>query len=130
MVGRRVEWRHRRWRGPWMLHSIASNGMELRTLITNNTLAERSGTALYVRDLASGLRARGIVPAVYTFQRGEIGEELERAGVEVVDDLRRLSAKPDVIHGHHEIPAMSAFLHFPGVPGIFVCHDRHHHSDI
>jgi hypothetical protein len=25
---------------------------------------------------------------------------------------------------------MAALLHFPGVPGIFVCHDRRHHSDI
>ncbi|HXJ78116.1 MAG TPA: glycosyltransferase family 4 protein [Candidatus Methylomirabilis sp.] len=102
----------------------------LRALITNNTLAERSGSVLYVRDLTRGLLARGIVPALYTSMRGEIADEFERAGVEVVDDLRRLSMRPDVIHGHHEIPAMSAFLHFPGVPGIFVCHDRHHHSDI
>jgi hypothetical protein len=101
-----------------------------RVLITNNTLAERSGTALYVRDLASGLLARGIIPAVYSPEPGELGRELRRVGVEVVDDLHRLSVKPEVIHGHHEIPAMSALLHFPGVPGIFVCHDRRHHSDI
>jgi len=102
----------------------------LRALITNNTLAERSGTALYVRDLANGLVAEGIVPAVYTPAAGEVADELTRAGIEVVDDLRRLSATPDVIHGHHEIQAMAAFLHFRGVPGVFVCHDPRHHSDI
>lgn len=104
--------------------------MSLRALITNDTLAERSGTALYVRDLVRGLLARGETPLVYTPQPGEIARELARAGVEVVDEPGKLSVTPDVIHGHHEIPTMTAFLHFRGVPGIFVCHDRRHHSDI
>jgi glycosyltransferase involved in cell wall biosynthesis len=101
----------------------------LHTLITNDTLAERSGTALYVRDLATGLLARGDTPHVYSPAPGEIAAELRQAGVEVVDDPAKLSRTPDVIHGHHEIPTMTAVLHFRGVPGIFVCHDRRHHSD-
>jgi hypothetical protein len=103
--------------------------VSLQTLITNNTLAERSGTALYVRDLANGLLARGDTPLVYTPEPGEIARELAHAGVEVVDAPGKLSVMPDVIHGHHEIPTMAALLHFRGVPGIFVCHDRRHHSD-
>ena len=102
----------------------------MRVLITNNTLAERSGTTLYVRDLAERLLARGDTPLVYSPQPGEIARELGDAGVEVVADLRKLSAAPDLVHGHHEIPTMTALLAFPGVPGLFVCHDPRHHSDI
>jgi hypothetical protein len=102
----------------------------MRILITNGTLAERSGTALYVRDLAGRLRARGDTPIVYTPMPGEIADEITRAGVEVVSRPGRLSALPDLIHGHHEIPTMEALLAFPRVPAVFVCHDRRHHSDI
>lgn len=102
----------------------------MRVLITNNTLAERTGTALYVRDLAERLLARGHRPSVYSPAPGEVARELGRAGVEVVADPRRLSATPDLVHGHHEIPTMAALLHFRDVPALFVCHDRRHHSDI
>ena len=93
-------------------------------------MAERSGTTLYVRDLAERLLARGDTPLVYTPQPGEVARELEQAGVDVVTDPRKLSTTPDLIHGHHEIPTMEALLSFPGVPGLFVCHDPKHHSDI
>ena len=83
-----------------------------------------------MRDLAERLLARGDTPLVYTPEPGEIAQELRRSGVEVAVDPRKLSAKPDLIHGHHEIPAMKALLYFRGVPGLFVCHDRRHHSDI
>jgi glycosyltransferase involved in cell wall biosynthesis len=96
----------------------------LRVLITNTVLAERTGTEMYVRDLALALRARGDVPIAYSPTLGPVAEELVRAGVTVTDRLTRVSPAPDVIHGHHEIPTMAAFLRFAGVPGIFVCHAR------
>jgi hypothetical protein len=102
----------------------------LHVLITNNTLAERTGTALYVRDLAERLLARGHKPCVYSPVLGEVARGLARAGIEVVADPRKLSGTPDLVHGHHEIATMAALLHFRDVPGIFVCHDRRHHSDI
>jgi len=95
----------------------------LRVLITNMMLLGRSGTETYVRDLALTLRRRGHCPLVYTFRTGRIAEELREAGVPVRVRLSDFDAPPDVIHGHHNLPTMSALLHFPGIPAVFVCHD-------
>jgi hypothetical protein len=94
----------------------------LRILITNNSLAERAGTELYVRDLASALLARGHQPIAYSQVLGSVAEELRAAAVPVVDDLERISEPPDVIHGHHHLETMTALQWFPGVPALFVCH--------
>ena len=102
----------------------------LRVLITNTRLAAYTGTELYVRDLALALFARGHTPLVYSPELGPVAQELRGAGIQVVDVPSALSTAPDIIHGHHEIAAMQAFLAFRGVPGIFVVHDRLHHSDI
>ena len=96
----------------------------LRVLITNCTLAGRTGTETYVRDLSLGLLRRGHCPVVYTPEPGELAREIQRAGVPVVPRLGAIALRPDVIHGHHLHQTMEALLHFPGVPGIFVCHDR------
>ena len=91
-------------------------------LITNNTLANRAGTELYVRDLALGLLNRGHTPVAYSSRLGDVANELGVAGVQVVDDLEMVTAQPDIIHGHHHLDTMTAVLHFPGTPAIFVCH--------
>lgn len=96
----------------------------LRILFTNITLASRTGTEVYIKEAALGLLRRGHTPLVYSPDLGEIAEEIRAATVPVVDDLARLGAPPDVIHGHHHQQAMTALLHFPGVPAIFVTHDR------
>jgi Glycosyltransferase Family 4 len=94
----------------------------MRILITNNALAARGGTELYVRDIALGLLKRGLVPLVYSPLHGAVAGELKKAPLEVVDDLNKLTAAPDVIHGHHHVETMTAMLHFRGVPAINVCH--------
>ena len=94
----------------------------LRILITNTTLATRTGTETYVRDLALGLLRRGHSPVVYSPELGEIARELRKATVPVIDDLRDLAVAPDCIHGNQAAELMTALLHFPGVPGIFFCH--------
>jgi hypothetical protein len=94
----------------------------LRVLITNTTLATRTGTETYVRDLALGLLRRGHAPVVYSPETGEIARELRRATVPVVEDLRSLAIAPDCIHGNQGAELMTALLHFPGVPAIFFCH--------
>lgn len=94
----------------------------LRILITNNTLAGRAGSELYVRDLALALMRRGHLPIAYSTQLGEVAEELRRATVPVIDDLRALNAAPDIIHGQHHLDAVTAMLHFPDVPAVYVCH--------
>ena len=96
---------------------------DLRILLTNITLASRSGTEINIRDIATGLLARGHRPIVYSTRLGEIAEEIRAATVPVVDDLARVGIAPDVIHGHHHPETMTALLHFPGVPAIFFCHD-------
>jgi len=95
----------------------------LRILITNITLATRTGTEMYVRDLATALLDRGHAPIVYSTDLGAVARELLAARVPVVDDLGALATPPDVIHGHHNLPTMTALLRFPGVPAIFFCHD-------
>jgi Glycosyltransferase Family 4 len=95
----------------------------LRILLTNITLATRTGTELWIKEAALGLLRRGHAPMVYTPDPGGIAEEIRAAAVPVVDDLSRLDVRPDVIHGHHHQPAMAALLHFPGVPALFICHD-------
>jgi hypothetical protein len=96
----------------------------LRVLITNLAVRHSSGTETYVRDLAAGLTRLGHRPIIYTTIPGELAEEIAATGTAVVDDLTRLRQPPDVIHGNHHHETMTALLHFPGVPGIFFCHDR------
>lgn len=95
----------------------------LRILFTNITLASRTGTEVYIKEAALGLLRRGHTPLVYSPDLGEIAEEIRAATVSVVNDLSRLGEPPDVIHGHHHQQAMTALLHFPGVPAIFATHD-------
>ncbi len=101
----------------------------LRVLITNRSLATRSGTELYLRDLALALAARGHRPIVYTPDPGEIAAELTAAGVAVHADLATIGAPPDVIHGHHTAPTVAALRRFPRTPALYVCHDRTFRED-
>src|SRR5205809_375952 len=48
----------------------------LRILITNNSLAMRAGSELYVRDLATALLARGLTPIAYSTELGDVAREL------------------------------------------------------
>jgi hypothetical protein len=95
----------------------------VKILITNFMFATRSGTEVYVRDLALGLLERGHTPIIYSPQLGEMAREMRLATVPVVDDLSAVAAPPDIIHGQHHIETMTALLHFPGVPAVYACHD-------
>lgn len=97
----------------------------MRVLITNRTLATRTGTETYVRDLALGLLSLGHSPVVYTPEPGALAQELRDATVPVVEDLAQLGEAPDLIHGHHLHETMTALLRFPGVPAAFFVHDWH-----
>ncbi len=94
----------------------------MRILLTNTTLAHRTGSELYVVELAAALAARGHQAVVYSTVLGELERELAAAGVTAVDTLDSLREPPDVIHGHHHLGTLTALLHFPAVPGLFVCH--------
>ena len=94
----------------------------MRILITNNTLATRAGSELYVRDLAIELLRRGHEPIAYSPLLGAVAEDLRSATVPVTDDLRSIRRRPDIIHGQHHLETMTALAQFPGVPAINVCH--------
>ena len=94
----------------------------LRILITNRILLTRTGTEVYVRDLATSLLGRGHLPIVYSPHLGEMAAEIRGHTIPVVDDLAQVGTPPDVIHGHHGPETLAALLAFPGVPAVAVCH--------
>jgi len=94
----------------------------LKILITNNTLANRAGTELYVRDLAIGLLKRGHEPIAYSTRLGEVAKDIRAARVLVTDDLDTIVDSPDIIHGHHHLDTMTALLCLPSTPAIYFCH--------
>ena len=96
--------------------------MAWRVLLTNFELDRRGGTQLYVRDVALGLARRGHTAIVFSPRLGDVAAELRAAGIAAVDDLERVGAPPDVIHGHHFLETAAAVTRFPGVPALFICH--------
>lgn len=95
----------------------------MRVLFTNIFLTSRTGTELWVREAALGLRRRGHDPVVYAPKLGEVAREIQAAGIPVVDDLSNMGEPPDLIHGHHHPQTVEALLRFPGIPAVFVSHD-------
>jgi glycosyltransferase involved in cell wall biosynthesis len=91
-------------------------------LLTNFALDHRGGSDLYVRDVAQALLARGHEPVVFSPRLGTVADDLRAATVTVVDDLRDLDTAPDVIHGQHHVPTMTALLRYPRTPAVFFCH--------
>ncbi len=94
----------------------------MRILITNIMLAMRSGTELFVEHLADWLRQQGHTPVLYAPLIGPLGEEMRRRGHRVHDRIEQLQEPPDVIHGQHCGPTMTALAAFPAVPALFVSH--------
>jgi glycosyl transferase family 4 len=101
----------------------------LTVLLTNFRLAARTGTELYVHDLALRLLERGHNPVVYSPLLGRLARELRRESVPVVDDLSAISTPPDVIHGQQRNETMLAMLHFPDAPAVYFCHDWYSPAD-
>lgn len=96
--------------------------LPLRILLTNNTLALRAGSELFLSDVAQGLLRRGHLPVAYSTTLGDLGEELQSKTIPVINDLNALQEPPDVIHAQHHLEAMSAMLHFPETPVVYYCH--------
>lgn len=94
----------------------------LRILITNHFLRGRTGSELYVCEVAKSLLQRGHIPIVYSPQLGPTARDLRNATVPVIDDLDAIASAPDLIHGQHHVETMSALLRFPDTPAVFFCH--------
>jgi hypothetical protein len=95
-----------------------------RVLITNDTLNTRFGAETATRDLVLGLAALGEVPLIYTPDPGCVSEEIQEAGITVVNDLRAVPFQPDIIHGNQHPEMIEALMAFPEARGIFICHAR------
>jgi glycosyltransferase involved in cell wall biosynthesis len=91
-------------------------------LLTNIWLEDFAGSEVVVRDLSLGLLRRGHRPIVYASKLGAIASEIATHGVPVIDDLRRLAERPDLIHAHHAVPCGEAIIRFPDVPALQTCH--------
>jgi hypothetical protein len=94
----------------------------LRILITNHFLRSRTGSELYVCDLATSLLRLGHTPIVYSPQLGPTASELRKTTVPVIDNLDALSSPLDLIHAQHHVETMTALLRFPNTPAAFFCH--------
>ena len=102
--------------------SATADSPSLRVLITNRILTSRTGTEIYVRDLARELAARGHRPVVYSPLLGDVAQEIRATTVPVTADLASITEPPDVIHGHHGLETLAALLAFPAVPALAFCH--------
>jgi hypothetical protein len=94
----------------------------MRVLIAGHSLDYTGGLQAYERDLALWLIERGHSPVIYATLLGEAARLLERRAVPVVDDLSKIGAPPDIIHGDSAIETVAALLRFPAAPALFVCH--------
>jgi hypothetical protein len=94
----------------------------MRVLIAGHALTDIGGVQTYERDLATWLLARGHSPVVYGTDLGAAAAEMTRRTIPVTDDLRTVAAPIDVIHGDSALEPMTALLHFPATPAIFVSH--------
>jgi hypothetical protein len=94
----------------------------LSILFTNNTLASRSGSELWVLDVCRALVGRGHRPIAFSLVTGAVAAELRAATVPVVEKLDDIGFTPDLIHGHHHVETLIAALHFPDVPIVHFCH--------
>ncbi len=98
-----------------------------KILLTNLTLASRTGTETALRDLAFGFKAAGHEPMVYSPVLGEIADEIRVRGIPVISQLRDAPEEPDIVHGNHHVETVEAVLQFRQARCLFVCHDRRAH---
>jgi hypothetical protein len=94
----------------------------LRILITNLSIANKSGSETVAELIADGLRRAGHLPMVLAPTLGYQADRMRERGHIVVDRIAALPAAPDLIHAQHTPVALSALAAFPEVPAVFVCH--------
>lgn len=94
----------------------------MKILITNCVLARRTGSELYVKEVAEALLRRGHTVGIFSEELGALADELRAAGILVTDDLSKIGWKPDIIHGQHYLETLAAIHRFPDVPVVFLRH--------
>ena len=96
----------------------------MNILITNFLLSGTTGTEMYVKELAIELEKRGHSVEVFCLFLGETAADLIKRNINVTDDLALLKLQPDIIHAHHNVPAIRAIFFFKKTPVIYFVHNR------
>ncbi|GAB5378386.1 MAG: hypothetical protein AcusKO_48480 [Acuticoccus sp.] len=101
---------------------VAMSGLKL--LLTQRKLAEYAGSEMVTLELALALKARGHEVAVFCPRPGKLTDVLASNGIANHEHVREVPWRPDVIHAHHRLPALTALTHFAGVPCVYLCHGQ------
>lgn len=96
----------------------------MNILITNLILTGNTGTEMYVIELAVELKKRGHSVEVFTLNIGKSADLLRSHYINIVNRLKSLKKKPDIIHAHHNIVTALAASYFRNTPIVFFVHDR------
>lgn len=94
----------------------------MHILMTNTSLSTRTGSELYLSEVAQELRRRGHRVSLYSPRLGSLAEDLRREGLFVCGNLADLDQSPEIIHGQHHMETMTALSRFPGTPAVYFCH--------
>ncbi len=103
----------------------------MRILLTNHVLAHRTGTELFLVELAERLRERGHDPVLYSPVLGALAREAQAGGLEVIDDLDavdradRIDSPFELIHGQHWMETLAASLRYPDLPVVAMVHGHY-----
>lgn len=101
----------------------------MHILITNPFLDQRTGTEMYVYDLAKALVKRGHWPVIFVYKTGALADEIRREGITVVDRLSAVPFVPDIIHGQSYKATWASLRAFNTTPAIYICHNHSHWLD-
>jgi hypothetical protein len=91
-------------------------------LLTCPSFAEKTGTELYVAEVARYFATRGWKVSILTSNPGQLAADFVLSGVHVLSDVGQLDY-PDIIHGNAYFESIVACLRFPQTPLLFVVHN-------
>lgn len=92
--------------------------------MTQRKLAEYAGTEILTMELALALAGRGHEVAVYCPRPGKLTDVLATNGIVSVSSTADVPFTPDLIHAHHQLPALAAMARFADVPCVYMCHGQ------
>ncbi len=90
-------------------------------LLVCPSFSERTGTELYVAEVAQYFSSRGWKVSIFSRHLGPLAEQMASASINVTKDLGVVSA-PSLIHGHGYFESILACRRFPQAPLLFTSH--------
>jgi hypothetical protein len=94
----------------------------MRILITQREMVHFGGTEMVTVEIAKELTVRGHDVVVFSPRLGEVCRLLWPGGVRAVSQLESVPWQPELIHGHHHLPAMAALARFESARAIYYSH--------